>query len=90
MVHLGYSPVNVAHVQGILKRGIRFIYTTPYGRPQTLKNHPHLIWLDSPWRPTDQSIDIPAYAARVLPMSSSAGSAVYFSLLSEMAERMGW
>ena len=90
VVHLGYSPVNVDHVQGILKRGIRFIYTTPFGRPKTLKNHPRLIWLDSPWRPTDQSIDIPGYGVRMLPMSSSAGSAVYFSLLSEMATRMGW
>ncbi|MCY3021663.1 MAG: hypothetical protein NTW87_21835 [Planctomycetota bacterium] len=90
VMHLGYSPVNVAHVQSILKRGIRFVYTTPYGRPKTLKSHPNLIWLDSPWRPTDQSIDIPAYSARVLPMSSSAGSAVYFSMLCEMAERMGW
>jgi hypothetical protein len=90
VVHLGYSPVNVGHVQSIVKRGVRFIYTTPYGRPNTLKDHPNLIWLDSPWRPTDQSIDIPGYAVRMLPMSSSAGSAVYFSLLSEMAERMGW
>jgi hypothetical protein len=90
VIHLGYSPVNVDHVAGILKRGVRFIYTTPFGRPKTLKNHPNLIWLDSPWRPTDQCIDIPAYSVRMLPMSSSAGTCVYFPLLCEMAARMGW
>jgi hypothetical protein len=89
-IHLGYSPVNVAQVQSILKRGIRFIYTTPFGRPKALKNHRNLIWLDSPWRPTDQTIDIPAYGVRMLPMSSSAGTCVYFPLLCEMAARMGW
>ncbi|MGD0088408.1 MAG: hypothetical protein ABSE73_00645 [Planctomycetota bacterium] len=90
VVHLGYSPVNVAHVKGIVERGIRFIYTTPYGRPAALQDHPNLIWLDLPWRPTDQSIDIPGYAVRMLPMSSSAETAAYFAMLCEMAERMAW
>lgn len=89
-IHLGYSPVNVQHAAAILKRGIRFIYTTPYGRPAALKDHPNLIWLDLPWRPTDQSIDIPGYSVRMLPMSSSAETMAYFAMLSEMAERMGW
>jgi len=90
VVHLGYSPVNAANVQSIVKRGIRFIYTTPYGRPAALQDHPNLIWLDLPWRPTDQSIDIPAYAVRMLPMSSSAETMAYFAMLCEMAEQMDW
>jgi len=90
VVHLGYSPVNLAHVKSILERGIRFIYTSPYGRPAALKDHPNLIWLDLPWRPTDQSVDIPAYSVRILPMSSSAETMAYFAMLCEMAEQMGW
>jgi hypothetical protein len=89
-LHLGYSPVNVADVGRILDRGVRFIYTSPYGRPAALKDHPNLIWLDLPWRPGDATVDIPGYSVRLLPMSSCAHTIVYFSLLAEMSQRMGW
>jgi hypothetical protein len=89
-LHLGYSPVDVGDVQAILDRGIRFIYTSPYGRPAALKDHPNLLWLDLPWRPGDATVDIPGYSARILPASSSAHTMTYFAILSEMAERMGW
>jgi hypothetical protein len=89
-LHLGYAPVDVPDVQKILDRGVRFIYTSPYGRPATLKDHPNLIWLDLPWRPGDATVDVPGYSVRLLPMSSSAHTMVYFSLLCELAERVGW
>ncbi len=89
-LHLGYSPVNVADVQKILDRGVRFIYTSPYGRGPELKDHPNLLWLDLPWRPGDATVDIPGYSVRLLPMSSSAHTMVYFAILCELAERMGW
>ena len=38
-------------MQKILDRGVRFVYSSPYGRPDNLKDHPNLIWLDLPWRP---------------------------------------
>jgi hypothetical protein len=77
-------------VQRILDRGVRFIYTSPYGRPAGLKDHENLIWLDLPWRPADATVDVPGYSVRILPMSSSAHTMVYFQLMCEMAERMGW
>ena len=89
-LHLGYSPVNVADVQRLLARGIRFIYTSPYGRPDALGEHPNLLWLDLPWRPGDATVDIPGYSVRALPMSSCAHTILYFALLSELAERMSW
>ena len=81
---------DVADVLRILDRGVRFIYTSPYGRPQGLKDHPNLIWLDLPWRPGDATVDIPGYSVRALPMSSSAHTMVYFAIICELAERMGW
>ena len=89
-LHLGYAPVDVEDVQRILNRGVRFIYTSPYGRPAELKDHENLIWLDLPWRPADATVDVPGYSVRILPMSSSAHTMVYFSLICEMASRMGW
>ena len=89
-LHLGYAPVNVDDVQHILDRGVRFIYTSPYGRPATLKNHPNLLWLDLPWRPADATVDVPGYSVRILPMSSSAHTLAYFAMVCELAERMGW
>ncbi len=89
-LHLGYSPVDVQKVNAILSRGIRFIYTSPYGRPEALKDHENLIWLDLPWRPGDAAIDVPGYSVRILPLSAVAHTLAYFSLLSEMAGRMGW
>jgi len=87
-IHLGYAPVDVADVQRILDRGVRFIYTSPYGRPAGLKNHKNLIWLDLPWRPADATVDVPGYSVRILPMSSSAQTVLYYSLLGEMLGRM--
>ncbi len=89
-LHLGYAPVDVADVAAILRRGVKFIYTTPYGRPATLADHPGLLWLDLPWRPTDATVDIPGYGVRMLPMSSSAQAMCYHALLAEFAQRMGW
>jgi hypothetical protein len=89
-IHLGYAPVDVRKVRAILRRGIRFIYTSPYGRPAALKDHENLLWLDLPWRPGDASVDVPGYGVRILPLSAVAHTLAYFSLLSEMAGRMGW
>jgi hypothetical protein len=89
-LHLGYAPVNVADVQRILDRGVRFIYTSPYGKPATLKPHRNLLWLDLPWRPADATVDVPGYSVRILPMSSSVHTLAYFAMVCELAERMGW
>ena len=89
-LHLGYSPVNVEDVKRIGSRGIRFIYTSPYGRPAALADHENLVWLDLPWRPGDACIDVPGYGVRLLPSSSSAHTMAYFAILAEMAERMQW
>jgi hypothetical protein len=89
-IHFGYSPVDVGDVRKILDRGVKFIYSSPYGRPEQLKDHENLLWLDLPWRPADATVDIPGYSVRMLPMSSTAHTMAYFAILSEMAERMGW
>jgi hypothetical protein len=80
-IHFGYSPVDLEDVTDLLDRGVRFIYSSPYGRPATLKDHPNLIWLDLPWRPADATVDVPGYSVRILPMSSSAHTMAYFSVL---------
>jgi hypothetical protein len=87
---MGYAPVTVEDVQGILDRGIRFIYTSPYGRPAALKRHPNLLWFDLPWRPGDATVDVPGYSVRICPGSSTAHTLAYFSMLCELAQRMGW
>jgi hypothetical protein len=94
-LHLGYSPVDPADVQKILDRGVRFIYSSPYGRPRPdslreLKDHANLLWLDLPWRPADATVDVPGYSVRICPMSSSAHTMAYFAMVSELAEHMGW
>jgi len=89
-VHFGYAPVMVEDVQKILARGIRFIYTSPYGRPAALKDHKNLVWLDLPWRPADACIDVPGYSVRILPSSSSAHTMAYFAMVAEMANNMQW
>ena len=89
-LHLGYAPVDVDDVRTILDRGVRFIYTSPYGRPARLKDHENLIWLDLPWRPGDATVDVPGYSVRILPMSSCAHTMVYFQLMCELARRMTW
>lgn len=89
-LHFGYAPVDVEDVQRILDRGVRFIYTSPYGRPSVLKDHPNLLWLDLPWRPADATVDIPGYSVRLLPMSSTAHSMGYFAIMAELVQKMGW
>ena len=89
-IHFGYSPVKSDHVKALLNPGIRLIYSSPYGRPATLHDHPNLIWLDLPWRPADATVDIPGYSVRMLPMSSSAHTMAYFAIVCEMADKMGW
>ncbi len=83
-IHFGYSPVDVGDVQGLLDRGIKFIYSSPYGRPAMLRDHENLLWLDLPWRPGDATVDVPGYSVRILPMSSSAHTMAYFALLAQM------
>lgn len=82
-IHFGYSPVDVGHVRGILDRGVKFVYSSPYGRPARLGDHENLIWLDLPWRPGDGTVDVPGYSVRILPMSSSAHTMVYFGLMAQ-------
>jgi hypothetical protein len=82
--------VDVGDVRGILDRGVRFIYSSPYGRPATLGDHENLLWVDLPWRPADATVDVPGYSVRILPMSSSAHTMAYFAIICEMAERLGW
>ena len=90
VLHMGYAPVNVATIASILKRGIRLIHTSPYGRPASLPDHKNLLWFDLPWRPADASVDVPGYSVRILPMSSTCHTMAYFAMVSEMAERLGW
>jgi hypothetical protein len=90
VLHMGYAPVHVSDIKGILARGIRLIHSSPYGRPAELKNHENFIWLDLPWRPADATVDIPGYGVRILPMSSSAHTMAYFAILAEMAVKLGW
>ena len=80
-IHFGYAPVDVPDITTLLERDVRFIYTSPYGRPNTLANHPNLLWLDLPWRPADATVDVPGYSVRILPMSSSAHTMAYFSIV---------
>lgn len=89
-LHLGYAPVNMEAFGKIMKRGIKLIHTTPYGRPAELKDRPNFLWLDLPWRPTDATVDIPGYGVRILPTSSSAQSMAYNAILCSMADKMGW
>lgn len=89
-IHLGYSPVDVRQVRTILRRGIRFVYTSPYGRPADLGDAPNLLWLDLPWPPGDACVNVPGYSVRILPLSSASHTLAYFSMLTEMSEAMGW
>ena len=89
-LHLGYAPVDGPAVSTLLKRGLRFIHSSPYGRPANLKPHPNFLWLELPWRPADATVDVPGYSVRILPMSSSAQTMVYFAILAEMADRLAW
>jgi hypothetical protein len=89
-LHLGYAPVDVRHVRAVLRRGIRLVCTSPYGRPADLGDAPNLLWLDLPWPPGDASVNVPGYSVRILPLSSTAHTLAYFSLLAEMSKEMGW
>jgi len=89
-IHFGYGPVNVDHARAVLARGVRFIHSSPYGRPAQLRDHRNLLWLDLPWRPADATVDVPGYGVRILPTSSSADTVAYFAMLCEMAQAMGW
>ncbi len=89
-LHLGYGPVNVAGVEALMKRGIRLIHTTPYGRPPHYDLPEGMLWFDLPWRPADATVDIPGYSVRMLPGSSTAETMAYNAILCELAARMGW
>jgi len=90
VLFLGYRPGDVPAVRAALKRGIRFIHTSPYGKPQGLDPHPNYLWFDLPWRPGDASVDVPGYGVRILPMSSVCHTMAFFAILCEYADRMGW
>ncbi len=90
VLHLGYAPVDTGDVGRIVDRGVKLIYTSPYGRPAGLKDHPNLLWFDLPWRPTDATVDIPGYSVRILPMSSSAQALAYNAMMAEFAQAMQW
>jgi hypothetical protein len=79
-IHLGYAPVEAAHVGELLARKVKFVYSSPYG-PRDLPEHANLIWLEMPWRPADATVDVPGYSVRILPMSSSVHTMAYFAML---------
>jgi len=89
-LYLGYAPVIPERVNKILKRGIKFIHTSPYGSRKGVGDHPNLLWFDLPWRPGDAEVYIRGYGARMMPASSTAHSIAYNAILAEMADRMGW
>jgi hypothetical protein len=89
-LHLGYGPVNVPAANALLKRGVRLIHTTPYGPMASMKPNKNFLYFDLPWRPGDAEVDIPGYAVRILPGSSSIMTMAYNAIVCEMAERMGW
>jgi len=89
-IHFGYGPTHADEVQRVLRRGIRLVQTSPYGRPADLPDRKHHVWFDLPWRPGDAEVEVPGYSVRVLPSSSSAHTMGYFCLLCELADQMGW
>ena len=89
-IHLGYGPTHADEVQHLLRRGIRLIQTSPYGRPADLPDRKHHVWFDLPWRPGDGEVEVPGYSVRMIPGSSSAHTIGYFCLLCELAQQMGW
>jgi hypothetical protein len=89
-LHLGYAPIDLEALDRVLRKGFRLIHTSPYGRRAGMKDRGNFLWFDLPWRPADQSVDVPGYAVRILPMSSSAQTVAYNAILCEMAERLGW
>ena len=90
VLHLGYAPVDIGDIERIVSRGVKLIYTTPYGRPAALKDHPNLLWFELPWRPTDATVDIPGYSVRILPTSSSSQALAYNAIMAEFAQAMRW
>ena len=89
-VHLGYGPINRKGLDAWMKKGVRLIHTTPYGKYSDFKDPANFLWFDLPWRPADATVDIPGYSVRILPGSSAAQSMAYWAMLAEMAHRMGW
>jgi len=89
VLHLGYGPVDVRDADGVIRRGIRLVHTSPYGCPPELRGRKGFLWFDLPWRPGDASVDVPGYSVRILPMSSTAHTLAYQAVLCELAERLG-
>jgi len=89
-LHFGYGPTSISDAKKILKRGVKLIHTSPYGRRIGIPENENFLWFDLPWRPGDAVIDIPGYSVRMLPSSSTAHSIAYNAILCEMAEVMGW
>jgi len=89
-LHMGYGPVHLQNLEALLKRGVNYIHTTPYGRRAGMPDKPNFLWFDLPWRPADAWVDIPGYSVRLLPSSSTAHTMGYNAILAEMAEALGW
>jgi len=89
-IHFGYGPTHTAEVERVLKRGIRLVQTSPYGRPADLRERSGHVWFDLPWRPGDAEVEVPGYSVRILPASAAAHAMAYGCLLAELAANMGW
>ena len=89
-LHLGYAPIHLKNLESLLKRGVNYIHTTPYGKRAGMPESDNLLWFDLPWRPADAWVDVPGYSVRILPSSSTAHTIAYNAILCEMAEQLGW
>ncbi len=89
-LHLGYAPIHLKNLERLLKRGVNYIHTTPYGKRAGMPESKNFLWFDLPWRPADAWVDVPGYGVRILPSSSTAHTIAYNAILCEMAEQLGW
>ena len=89
-LHLGYGPVHLQNLENLLKRGVNYIHTTPFGKRAGMPERKNFLWFDLPWRPADAWVDVPGYSVRLLPSSSTAHTIAYNAVLCEMAEQLGW
>ncbi len=89
-LHLGYIPIHLKNLKNLLKRGVNYIHTTPFGKRAEMPESANFLWFDLPWRPGDAWVDVPGYGVRIVPSSSTAHSIAYNAILCEMAEQLGW
>jgi len=89
-LHLGYAPIHLKNLESLLRRGVNYIHTTPYGKRAGMPESKNFLWFELPWRPADAWVDVPGYGVRILPSSSTAHTIAYNAVLCEMAEQLGW